>query len=391
MAIDRATLQAHVIRARRDWPFIDDVERQHGLPFGLLFAVGSRETNLMNVVGDSGHGFGVWQRDNRTWDVDRSYLLDVRRQAQDAGDLLADNRRALGTWAAAVAAYNCGPGRVRQAISEGRSVDYYTTGRDYSADVLARRTIIESFGEAPVAWRVARSLEKLRDQINAAFPNRNKASDGTIGDADHQNRNSDHNPWYGPGIVTAMDITHDPAHGVDIDRLTDELQRSRDSRIKYVIANNMIMSGAGGPSPWVWRAYSGSNPHTKHFHLSVVASPACDDTRPWNLPSLKEDDVSYDDAYKAQRDFWTGKWHEPRVPGDQPDVSRDDMLSNVDAGVYTALVKKHENAKGKKYQLHEYAVNTNDRLVDIEGDMASVKSDLASIKAMLQQLTQGQS
>jgi uncharacterized FlaG/YvyC family protein len=154
-----------------------------------------------------------------------------------------------------------------------------------------------------MAWRVARSLLTLRDQINDRYPTRNKASDGTIGDEDHQNRSSDHNPWYGPGIVTAMDITHDPASGVDIDRLTDELAASRDSRIKYVIANDLIMSGAGGPSPWVWREYHGENLHKKHFHLSVVASPACDDTSPWNLPSLRtggggaapgqEDDMPY--------------------------------------------------------------------------------------------------
>lgn len=138
-----------------------------------------------------------------------------------------------------------------------------------------------------MAWRVARSLEKLRDQIDAASPNRNKASDGTIGDADHQNRESDHNPWCGPGVVTAIDITHDPAKGVDIDKLTDDLQRSRDPRIKYVIANRLIMSGAGGPSPWVWRAYYGSNPHTAHFHLSVNCNASKDDTRRWELPSLR--------------------------------------------------------------------------------------------------------
>lgn len=138
-----------------------------------------------------------------------------------------------------------------------------------------------------MAWRVARSLEKLRDQIDAAAPRRNKASDGTIGDADHQNRESDHNPWCGPGVVTAIDITHDPAKGVDIDKLTDDLQRSRDSRIKYVIANNMIMSGSSGPSPWVWRSYSGSNPHTRHFHLSVNCNASKDNTRPWELPSLR--------------------------------------------------------------------------------------------------------
>src|SRR5690242_20433544 len=91
-----------------------------------------------------------------------------------------------------------------------------------------------------MAWRVARSLLTLRDQFNAKFPGRNKASDGTIGDPNHQGTDSDHNPWYG-GIVTAIDVTHDPASGVDIDRITDELQASRDPRIKYVIANGLIM------------------------------------------------------------------------------------------------------------------------------------------------------
>lgn len=144
-----------------------------------------------------------------------------------------------------------------------------------------------------MAWRVARSLLVLRDQLDRRYPDRSKLSDGTIGDAAHATRDSDHNPWYGPGIVSAMDITHDPAHGVDIDRITDELAASRDPRIKYVIANRLIMSGAAGPSPWLWKPYTGPNPHTKHFHLSVVAAPLCDDTRPWDLPSFRtqEDDM----------------------------------------------------------------------------------------------------
>jgi peptidoglycan hydrolase-like protein with peptidoglycan-binding domain len=39
---------------------------------------------------------------------------------------------------AAVASYNCGAGNVNRAIQQGRPVDYYTHGRDYSADVLER-------------------------------------------------------------------------------------------------------------------------------------------------------------------------------------------------------------------------------------------------------------
>jgi hypothetical protein len=38
--------------------------------------------------------------------------------------------------AAAIAAYNCGEGRVVESIEAGEDVDTHTTGRDYSADVL---------------------------------------------------------------------------------------------------------------------------------------------------------------------------------------------------------------------------------------------------------------
>lgn len=139
-------------------------------------------------------------------------------------------------------------------------------------------------------WRVAESLLTLRSQIDAKYPNRSKVSDGAIGDEDHQNRDSDHNPWYGPGIVTAMDITHDPGNGVDIDSFTDELAASRDPRIKYIIANGLILDTRPRLSPWQWAGYDGPNEHTRHFHLSVVASPLCDDAKQWDIPSLRVED-----------------------------------------------------------------------------------------------------
>ncbi|TWP47439.1 hypothetical protein FKR81_32530 [Lentzea tibetensis] len=137
-----------------------------------------------------------------------------------------------------------------------------------------------------MAWRVANSLLTLRDQIDRRFPGRNRVSDGYIGDSNHQNTDSDHNPWYGPGIVTAADWTHDPGAGFDIDRFTDELAASRDPRIKYIIANGLILDSRPQFNPWKWMPYTGSNPHRSHVHLSVVASPASDDTRPWNIPML---------------------------------------------------------------------------------------------------------
>ncbi|MBN7758998.1 peptidoglycan-binding protein [Nitratireductor aquimarinus] len=143
-----------------------------------------------------------------------------------------------------------------------------------------------------MTWRLARSLGRLREQINAAAPLRSKASDGTIGDAAHASRSSDHNPWVkdgATGVVTALDITHDPAAGVDIQKLADALVASKDRRIKYIICNGRIVSGAGQKQPaWKWRAYGGSNPHSRHIHISVKASKALyDDERDWRFDTAE--------------------------------------------------------------------------------------------------------
>lgn len=123
-----------------------------------------------------------------------------------------------------------------------------------------------------MTWRVAKSLLKLRRQVNEAAPHRSTSCDGTIGDEKHQSRVSDHNPWVKDGkvgVVTAMDITHDPEHGLDSYKLAETLCKSRDRRIKYIISKGRISSAVRG---WDWRGYDGSNPHDKHVHISVTAS-----------------------------------------------------------------------------------------------------------------------
>ena len=140
-----------------------------------------------------------------------------------------------------------------------------------------------------MAWRVGKSLIQLRNQINQAAPNRSKASDGTIGDLSHKGRNSDHNPWVmdgNLGVVTALDITHDPQHGCDAEKFVQALVASKDPRIKYLIWNNRIISSK--VNPWVWRPYSGRNPHTKHFHLSVLPEKSLyDSTEPWKVEEIE--------------------------------------------------------------------------------------------------------
>jgi hypothetical protein len=140
------------------------------------------------------------------------------------------------------------------------------------------------------AWRVAKSLLALRDQINRLAPSRERGSDGTIGDARHRSRASDHNPWVrdgGGGVVTAMDITHSPGHGCDAGVIATALSGNRDPRIKYIIWNRRIANSkaVGGKSAWEWRAYTGRNPHDKHIHISVKADPASyDSVAAWFLP-----------------------------------------------------------------------------------------------------------
>jgi hypothetical protein len=133
-----------------------------------------------------------------------------------------------------------------------------------------------------MAWRLAKGLEHLRDQVNAKYPARSKASDGSIGDTAHSARKSDHNPD-SAGVVHAIDLTHDPRNGFDSYKFAEHLLRTQDSRLSYVISNGKIGSGPRGPSPGIWRKYTGTNPHDHHVHVSIVAGSLADDTQDWDI------------------------------------------------------------------------------------------------------------
>lgn len=136
-----------------------------------------------------------------------------------------------------------------------------------------------------MSWRLAKSLIQLRKEIDAAFPNRDRRSDGSIGDAAHRTRKSDHNP-NGAGVVTAIDVDEhtDTSERSDaVGSLAEALRLSRDKRIKYVIYEGKMFSSywMNGIPPWTWRSGSG---HWQHVHVSVSADPRLyDDATPWNL------------------------------------------------------------------------------------------------------------
>ncbi len=109
------------------------------------------------------------------------------------------------------------------------------------------------------------TLATLRAEYNSAFPGRSKSHDGWIGDAAHAKTKSDHNPD-GQGRVRAVDLTAEGARGAALAEVAIEALKRRGQR-GYVIhdgriANPSVRAGA-------WRPYKGSNPHTRHVHVSV--------------------------------------------------------------------------------------------------------------------------
>lgn len=159
-----------------------------------------------------------------------------------------------------------------------------------------------------MAWRIARSLDTLLAEINQRSPNRDKASDGGIGNAEHATRASDHNPWVkdrGVGIVTARDFDNDPDSGFDSSSFAEWLRKrckaGTEKRVKYIISDRRIASEIGS---WTWRKYSGPNAHLSHVHISVLPIKArYDNTAAWGWysPAPKPDPKELDVDEKILR------------------------------------------------------------------------------------------
>jgi hypothetical protein len=124
-------------------------------------------------------------------------------------------------------------------------------------------------------WRLAPSLVALEDEANGIAPRRSTASDGSLGDQAHRARASDHNP--SGGFVHAIDITHDPANGMDAHGWGQRIAERRDGRVKYLISRGRIWQPGVG-----WSGYGGANRHDGHLHLSVHHTDAArDDLSRW--------------------------------------------------------------------------------------------------------------
>lgn len=153
-------------------------------------------------------------------------------------------------------------------------------------------------------------LAKLRDETNTLFPVRDKESDGWIGDAAHQQTDSDHNPDPKTGAVRAIDIDRDLRGRVGMQAVVDHIvsrHKSRqDNRAKYVIFNRHIWSASNG---WKVRDYTGDNPHDKHAHVSALRATE-GNVKPWleglfPTPAPPKDEDDMPTAEEIAKAVWT--------------------------------------------------------------------------------------
>ncbi len=109
--------------------------RAHGIDPKLLAAVAAQETggpgasSGNNVIGDHGHGHGLFQIDDRSWAFARSAAaMDPAQNADKAASILADNLgRYGGDVRKALSAYNAGSPTATGTVTtwgDGRTLGY---------------------------------------------------------------------------------------------------------------------------------------------------------------------------------------------------------------------------------------------------------------------------
>jgi hypothetical protein len=119
--------------------------------------------------------------------------------------------------------------------------------------------------------KLCKAGQQLREQVDDAFPSRDRASDGAAASPGHKAHSpkSDHNPDE-KGIVRAIDLDadlkSDKSAAFDLANQLRLLART-DKRISYIIFNERIASWVGN---YRWRKYKGINAHKKHIHISFT-------------------------------------------------------------------------------------------------------------------------
>lgn len=164
-------------------------------------------------------------------------------------------------------------------------------------------------------WQLTKGLQNLRAQANVRWPNRDHASDGTIGDAAHQaEAASGHNPDDTPGSHASWNADKDKVPEVRAFDMDSDLREPGTTAqmvvdhvrslphvadvIRYMIYNHKMYHSRDGFSP---TPYKGASGHEEHIHFEQQWTDAADNNDSFDFKfdqvgKSKEDTVSVADA-----------------------------------------------------------------------------------------------
>jgi len=216
---------------------------------------------------------------------------------------------------------------------------------------------------------LAPCLVTLRDEFNKLNPNRDKTTDGWIGDAAHASGPSDHNPD-ADGIVHAIDVdeTGPWPNGATMEKLVQylvaECRKSGESgkdrgRLKYIIYERRIWEASNG---WAQRSYTGSNPHDKHAHISCeYASTYENDKTSWGLYD------KFGASMATAKEIWDYLLEDPYDESEPP--------RKVSAGGWLRYVPSDADVKAVK-----------DRVDDVHGKVGDLDIQLHAMQEQLDRI-----
>lgn len=152
-----------------------------------------------------------------------------------------------------------------------------------------------------MSYFLAPAAKQFRSEVDRQFPNRDKSSDGWIGDASHRARPSDHNPCWTctgrlRGIVMAVDIDiddRDPKRDLRKEMIRELIG---DPRVWYIISNDVIYSRTYN---FRARRYTGPNGHWSHLHVSFRREKAFDTSPFWEAPKEAALRLDIENLHKA--------------------------------------------------------------------------------------------
>jgi hypothetical protein len=167
-----------------------------------------------------------------------------------------------------------------------------------------------------MAWVLTRGLNTVRAEFNTVFQDRDKTTDGSVGNLAHQAGPSGHNPdrtgrpEYADGDsldeVRAIDVDKDLRSVVTMEQVIQYLvRRGRAGHylpFRYFIYKGRIWARSTG---WATRVYTGANSHTEHAHFSGDYTQTADNwTGSLGLASLLPEDEMDQDEFNALMDNW---------------------------------------------------------------------------------------